>query len=144
MADPLSISASVVGFVVPALEGTRLLIDTLRAIRDAPKALQDIETDLRSVEASLKSLKGIDESQLRLLSEQVYDQCQDTIDRYKSACKGFRDDIQRFTKRTRDGKLSWQDKLNVGFFNRKRVEGMARQLQSCKLALASVFSVAIL
>ena len=93
MADPLSISASVVGFVVPALEGTRLLIDTLRAIRDAPKALQDIETDLRSVEASLESLKGIDESQLRLLSEQVYDQCQDTIDRYKSACKGFRDDI---------------------------------------------------
>lgn len=144
MSDPLSISASVVGLVVPALEGTRLLVDTLRAIRDAPKALQDIETDLKSVEASLGSLKGIDESQLKLLSEQVYDQCRDTISRYKSACDGFRGDIQRCTKRTRDGKLSWRDKVNVGFFNKKRIEGMSRQLQSCKLTLNSVLSVATL
>lgn len=40
MADPLSIAASVVGVTVPALHGTRLLLDELQNLKDAPKAVK--------------------------------------------------------------------------------------------------------
>ena len=36
MADPLSITASVVGITVPALHGTRLLLDDLERLKDTP------------------------------------------------------------------------------------------------------------
>lgn len=138
MADPLSISASVVGLVVPALEGTRLLIDNVRSIKDAPKALEDIRADLKSVEASLESLKSIDDSQMRQLPERVNEQCREMISRYRSACNDFHEDLQRYTKHSRDGELSWRDKLHVGFLSKQRIAGMARQLQSCKLTINSV------
>jgi hypothetical protein len=58
--DPLSITASVVGIVMPALDGTRLLLDDLQQLKDAPKVvkrlvekgqrLTKIGNDLRSAE----------------------------------------------------------------------------------------------
>lgn len=144
MADPLSISASVVGLVVPALEGTRLLIENVRNIKDAPKALKDVEADLKSVEASLESLADLDASQMSQLPERVNEQCGDTISRYSSVCSDFRADLARYTRRSRDGKLSWRDKLNVGFFSKQRISGMARQLKSCKLTINSVVGIATL
>ncbi len=50
MADPLSIGASVVGVIVPALHGMRLLLDDLEKIKDAPKAVKRLEADVRSVD----------------------------------------------------------------------------------------------
>ena len=43
MADPLSIGASVIGIIVLALHGSRLLLDDLQAIIDVPKALETLK-----------------------------------------------------------------------------------------------------
>jgi hypothetical protein len=40
MADPLSITASAVGIIVPALHGTRLLLEDLQQLKDAPKTVK--------------------------------------------------------------------------------------------------------
>jgi hypothetical protein len=144
MADPLSVTASVAGLVGLALQGTRRLIDDVNNVRDAPKSLEDLHTELASIGASLKSLEAVDESQLRLLGEHVYDQSTMAIARFTSACDGFRGDLQRWTKRSRDGKLSWRDKINIGFFKEQRIAAMARQLQSCKLSLSSIVGTATL
>jgi hypothetical protein len=56
MADPLSIAASVVGVTVPALHGTRLLLDDLQQIRDAPETVQRLKDEVRSVDMALTSL----------------------------------------------------------------------------------------
>jgi hypothetical protein len=45
----LSIGAGVVGIIVPAVHGSRLLYDP-QCITDAPKALETVKTDLSSVE----------------------------------------------------------------------------------------------
>jgi hypothetical protein len=144
MADPLSVSASVAGLVGLALQGTRRLIDDVNNVRDAPKSLEDLQTDLTSIGASLKSLEAVDESQLRLLGENVYDQSAMAIEKCASACDRFRGDLQRWTKRCRDGKLSWRDKMNIGFFKEQRIAAMAKKLQSCKLTLNSVVGTATL
>ena len=46
MADPFSIGAGVVGIIVPALDGTRLLLDDLQCIIDAPRAIETLKEDL--------------------------------------------------------------------------------------------------
>jgi hypothetical protein len=144
MPDPLSISASVAGLVGLALHGTRLLIDDVNNIRDAPRALEDLQTDLTSISSSLESLEAIDELQLKMLGDQICNQSKFAVNKCTSACDGFRGDLQRWTKRSRDGKLSWRDKTNIGFFKERRIKAMAKQLQSCKLTLNSVVSTATL
>jgi hypothetical protein len=50
MADPLSIAAGIVDVNVPALDGTRLLIDVLQNINDAPETVERLKDDVRSVD----------------------------------------------------------------------------------------------
>lgn len=53
MVDPLSIAASVVGIIVPALHGTRLLLNDLQKLKDAPKAVKRLVEDVHSVDTAL-------------------------------------------------------------------------------------------
>lgn len=145
MADPLGVSASVAGLVALALHGARMLIEDVNKIIDAPKSLEDLQSDLTLVKASLESLDGIDESQLRLLGEQVYNQSMIAIQNCNSVCDGLRADLRRWTKSSGDGgKLSWRDRANIGFFKEHRIMAMAKQLQSCKLTLNSVIGTVTL
>jgi hypothetical protein len=52
MSDPLSITASVVGITVPALHGTRLLLEDLQQLKDAPKTVKRLVEDLRTGDTS--------------------------------------------------------------------------------------------
>jgi hypothetical protein len=93
---------------------------------------------------AFESLEAIDESQLKVLGDQIYNQSKFAVNNCTSACDGFRGDLQRWTKRSRDGKLSWRDKTNIGFFKERRIKAMTKRLQSCKLTLNSVVSTATL
>ena len=71
MADPFSIGASVVGVIVPALHGMRLLLDDLEKIKDAPKAVKRLEADVRSVDAALNTLQAVEGREWDLLGTTV-------------------------------------------------------------------------
>jgi hypothetical protein len=144
MSDPFTITAGVVGIVVPALHGARLLIDDLKKITDAPRVVTSLETDLTSVSSSLESLKAINEPQWQVLGSRIVDQSKAAVKTCTTACDAMRGDLQRWTRRSRDGKLSWRDKANIGFFKERRVKAMSEQLQSCKQTLSSVVGVATL
>jgi hypothetical protein len=47
---------SVVDITVPALHGTRLLLDDLEKLKDAPKTVKRLADDVHSVDAALKLL----------------------------------------------------------------------------------------
>ena len=68
MAEPFSIAVGVVGVVVPALHGTRKLVDDVTKIIDAPEAIRSLREDLTSAALALESLKAILESGLPLSS----------------------------------------------------------------------------
>ncbi|TGO25600.1 hypothetical protein BPAE_0076g00010 [Botrytis paeoniae] len=70
MADPLSITASIVGIIVPALHGTRLLLEDLQQLKDAPKTVNRLVDNVHSVDAAPKSLQSIDEREWSLLGEE--------------------------------------------------------------------------
>lgn len=144
MTDPLSAAAAVAGLVVPALHGARLLLNDLEKITDAPKAVKGLEEDLASVGASLESLKAIEEPQWYMLGDNVVERSKATIETCATSCDAMRGDLQRWTRRSRDGKLSWRDRAKIGFFKERRVKSMSEQLQSCKLTMSSVVGVATL
>jgi hypothetical protein len=144
MAEPLSVAASIVGVTVPALHGTRLLLDDLQGIIDAPKTVESLKEDLRSVDLALKSLQAVHDSEWKSLGETVADESKVAINSCTRACNTFRADLQRWTRHSEEGKLSWKDRANVGFFKQRQIKSTSEQLQTCKLTINLVVGIATL
>ena len=144
MGEPVSIAASFIGIVVPALHGTRLLLDDLRNIADAPNTIANIHVELTIIQRDLESLQAIEDPEWDALGGKVADQSRTAVSNCSKTCDALRSDLQRWTKRTRDGKLSWRDRANVGFFKERQIKAMIERLQSCKLTINSVVGVATL
>jgi hypothetical protein len=144
MADPLSITASVVGIIVPALHGTRLLLGDLQQLSDATKTIKRLTDDVQSVHATLELLQGVEDGDWKSLGQNVAKQSKATISSCTQACNLFRADLQKWTRHSEDGKLTWLDRANVGFFKKDQAKAMSEQLQSCKLAINLIVGVATL
>lgn len=144
MADPLSIAASIVGVTLPALEGTKLLINTLDQIRDAPKTITRLSQDVRSVETALGLLQRLEDRDWEPLGTTVADNSKTAINNYEKACKVFTTDLQQWTQHSGDGKLAWQDRARIGFWKTAQIKAMSDQLQNCKLSINTVVSIATL
>jgi hypothetical protein len=61
MANPLSITASVVRIIGPALYTMRPLLQDLQQLKDAPKTVKRLVEDVQSVDTALKLLQCIEE-----------------------------------------------------------------------------------
>jgi hypothetical protein len=142
MTDPLSVTAAVVGIAVPALHGTRLLLNDLEKLQDAPKTVKRLTDDVRSVNSALELLRGVDEREWELLGTSVAEHSKNTISSCTQACDFFRTELQNWTKHSEDGKLAWQDRTKVGFFKQGQIKAMSDQLQNCKLTINSIVGIA--
>jgi hypothetical protein len=94
MADPLSIDASVVGVIIPALHGMRLLLNDLENIKDAPKAVKRLEANVCSVNTALNTLQAVEGRKWDFLGTTVAEQSKTTISSCKQTCNLFRSDLQ--------------------------------------------------
>lgn len=142
--EPLSVAAGVVGIVVPALHGTRILLDGLQRIIDAPKAVESLNAALTSIDTVLQSLQSIDVTEWHLFGDSVLVSSKTAIEGCKNACENFRSELLRWTKRSRDGRLSWRTRAKIGFFKEHQVQAMSEHLQTCKITCTLVFGVATL
>ena len=144
MGDPLSTAASVVGIVVPALHGIRLLLDDLEKLSDAPETVENLKAEIRLVEATIQSFLTITEPQWQALGTSIVEQSKTTLITCKESCKKFKADLLGWTRHSRDGKLSWQDRARVGFLKQNRIEAMSVQLRGYQGSLSLVASTATL
>jgi hypothetical protein len=144
MTDPLSAAASIIGIVVPALHATRLLFDDIQNIAEAPKAVASLEEDLRSVQLALQALKAVDSPDWEQLGQEVVDESKFTITTCTSACDQFKNDLRHWTKHSDNGKLSWRDRANVGFFKQQRIKSLSGKLQACKMTINTTVNIATL
>ena len=144
MPDPLSVAASIVGITIPALHGTRLLLDNLNKIIDAPQAVQNLKADVTSAEMALQSLRAIKDPEWEVLGGTIADQSKAAIKNCARACGSFRDDLQRWTRHSEEGRLSWQDRAKVGFFKERQIKAMSEHLQSCTITFTSAVGIATL
>lgn len=144
MTDPLSVSASVVGLIGGALQATKFLLDELQRIIDAPKTIRRLVGDVQSVDAAVKLLGSVGSNEWDLLGEDIAEQSKATINSCAQACDLFRTGLQRWTKNSEDGKLTWKDRTKVGIFKQGQIKAMSEQLQNCKLTIITTVGVAAL
>lgn len=144
MTDPLSVAAGIVGIVVPALHGARLLVNDLERITGAPEAIAKLRQDADAVKTNLDLLQAIGEEDWALLGLEVTRHSKATIESCDTACNAIREDLQRWTKRSKGGSLSWHDRVNVGFFKDHQLKAHSTQLQTYKLTLSSIVGTASL
>lgn len=142
MGEPLSTAAGVVGIVVPAMHGTRLLLNDIEKIRGAPATVAELKKELEGVVLATERLKVVEPSELESLG--VATQSLSAIKTCDEACETFRKDLQRWTKHSEDGKLSWRDRINVGFFQDENIKSLSTRLQTCKTTLILAVSTATL
>ncbi|MCJ1360714.1 MAG: hypothetical protein MMC33_010723, partial [Icmadophila ericetorum] len=142
MADPLSITASVVGIAIPALKATQLLLKDLQQLKDAPKTVKRLMEDVQSVNKELALLRGIADTDWELLGAGVDEHAKTIFNSCTQACGLFQTNLQRWTRHSEDGKLAWLDRTSVGFFKQRQIKAMSEQLSNCKLAINSVSTIA--
>jgi hypothetical protein len=140
MADPLSVTASVVGITTAALQGVQFLVQTIDGVKGAPDTIKGVSTDLRAVQAVLQSLVEtvqVDSSQI-VLSEQI----KHAVGNCKRACGAFRLQIEHWMERSTQDKMFWVDRWKVGLFGLERIKTFRGQLSDCKGTLSIALSTA--
>jgi hypothetical protein len=116
----------------------------LERIIDAPKAVTRLQEDIDSVNGSLTLLKDIDEATWTSLGPAVLQHSSAAVRSCEPACDEIRGDIQRWTKRSKAGTLSWRDRVDVGFFKDKQLQALSGRLQAYKLTFTSIVGIATL
>lgn len=144
MADPLSISASIVGIVVPVLHGTRLLLNDLEKIKNAPDTVEKLKEDVASISASVAFLKEIEDDVWASLGQELANHSKAALQSCDTACDAVRGDLQRWTKRSKGGTLSWLDRVNVGFFRDHQLKAHSSRLHTYRLTFNSIVGTATL
>jgi hypothetical protein len=144
MAEAIGVAGSIVGIVATALHVIRKVVDDVRNIHDAPDTLKTLQSDLNLADRALESLQDIDEPQWEFLGEAVVKHAKVTVTSCTEACSTFEAALKKWTKRSTDGKLSWRDRGNIGFFNQSQIKSMSQQLQNCHTMITSMASTATL
>ncbi|KAJ5904127.1 hypothetical protein N7504_006510 [Penicillium tannophilum] len=142
MADPLSITAGIVGIVGPALHGVRLLSKDLKQIKDAPGNVVALQGSIGSVERSLVSLNTIGDKAWESLG--VAESTKTTIKMCGETCDEFRLDLQRWTKHSKGDSLSLLDRSKIGFWKQHHIDSMEKKLLNCQVTITEVVSIATL
>lgn len=142
--DPLSITASLVGIIVPALHGVRTLLEDIQDLLDAPAQVKLLRDWLISTGHALDSLRNVSDTQWESLGEEIVNQARSAIQLCTESCDKLRAAFEEWTRHSSDGKLSRRDRVEIGFFRQSQMKSMSDQLQFCNITLASVASTATL
>jgi hypothetical protein len=138
--DPISITASVAGMTMAALQSAQFLIKTIDNIREAPVTVTSISTDLRTVQPALQSLARAlqDSSSQIILSEQI----KQAVENCDIACRAFHSQVEHWMKHSTEDKMFWMDRWRVGLFGLERIKTFKAQLGDCKSTLTVALSTA--
>ena len=102
MADPLSITASLLAVIAAAMQSTKSLYETVKRFKDRNKTLrrlQDELKDLTNILDSLAQVTNAEQSMLTLL--------QGPIERCSQVCREFEQSMEGFGGKSKTGFRDW-------------------------------------
>ncbi|THW47930.1 hypothetical protein D6D21_03160 [Aureobasidium pullulans] len=135
MADPLSITAGVLGIAATAAHSIHLLVELIDRIKDAPIAVQRSRDDLKFVESVIHTLRSeLDGIVNAAKWEQLIEasKLKQALKSLKGGCDSLNLTLMGLTKRSAPGeKLSFRDGVNLVLHSSK-LDQLSLQLSSCK------------
>ena len=102
MADPLSITASVLAVVTAAIASTRSLSETVKRYKDRDKTLRKLHEELEDLLNILEALGKISDSDASVLSL-----LKGPIIRCSQICRDFDNSMREFNDKSRTGFRDW-------------------------------------
>ena len=147
MADPLSITASVVTVAGLAYCSSKSLYDLISTIHNAPQTFLDLNHSLLALSQSLKLLESnlTHENVARKSKSQIacLQQVKPTLEGCNRACVDFQKKMEELTSHSKDGKRSFRDSVKLSFHG-KSVADFRVRLSDWKESLSIALDVALL
>lgn len=126
MADPLSITASIIGIIGVTGQGVGLLSDTIQNIRHAPESIRTIQTGLHQLKPLLSKLElAITEEPADLV---LCPEIRDALAVCNRACTEFSVSLTHWTRHSSDEKTSLLDNAKIGILRQGRIRSLNDQL----------------
>ncbi|KAI1213193.1 uncharacterized protein F4807DRAFT_413235 [Annulohypoxylon truncatum] len=143
MADPLSITASVIAVATLAYQSLKSLSNTISALKHAPENLKDLRNDLDILQSLLDSLqkelgstKSVNQTQ-----SLTFGRLKPALDDCKAACDGFNAKLIRLTSHSGTDHVNWFDRLRLQF-KEDDILLFKAKLANCKQTLDIALGVA--
>ena len=102
MADPLSISVSVLAVITAAVQSTKSLNETVKRFKDRNKTLRRLQDELEDLANILNSLTQVISAETSMLAL-----LQGPIDRCSQVCHEFEQSIKVFGGKSKTGIRDW-------------------------------------
>ncbi|KAJ5474094.1 hypothetical protein N7475_003660 [Penicillium sp. IBT 31633x] len=102
MADPLSITASVLAVITAAVQSTKSLCETVKRFKDRNKTLRRLQDELEDLTRIFDSLIHVINAEASILAL-----LQGPIDRCSQVCREFEQSMQDFNKKSKTGFRDW-------------------------------------
>jgi hypothetical protein len=114
--DDISTTANIISLIVSAAYTACILLDNINSILGAPEIIILMRQDLESLKKALASLDRMPSVDLDLLGPEIVINIKSVFNLCNQACVKFSADLRRWTRHLDDGKLSWLEKVEIGFF----------------------------
>lgn len=102
MADPLSITASILAVITAAVQSTKSLYDTIVRFKRRDKTLLRLQNEIYDILGILDSLKQVLDSETSMLAL-----LQGPIERCGQICSEFEQSMETFNRKSKIGFLDW-------------------------------------
>ena len=102
MADPLSITASVLAVIAAAAQSTKSLYETIKRFKDRNKTLRRLQDELRDLANILDSLTEVTNAEASMLTL-----LQGPIERCSQVCREFEQSMEVFNGKSKTGFRDW-------------------------------------
>ncbi|OAQ58982.1 hypothetical protein VFPPC_11477 [Pochonia chlamydosporia 170] len=102
MADPLSISASVLAVLTAAIQSTKSLYEAVKRFKDRNKTLRRLQDELEDLGNILNSLKEAIDAEASVMAL-----LQGPLDRCSQVCREFEQQMKVFTGKSKTGFRDW-------------------------------------
>ncbi|KAJ5198201.1 uncharacterized protein N7498_007318 [Penicillium cinerascens] len=102
MADPLSITASLLAVITAAVQSTKALRETIIRFKDRDKTLTRLQNELHDLFTILDSLKQVIDTEASML-----ELLQGPIERCTQVCREFEQSMETFGRKSKTGFRDW-------------------------------------
>lgn len=102
MADPLSVTASVLAVVIAAIQSTKSLTETVKRFKGRDKTLRRLNDELEDLTKILSALKEVCQSE-----ESMMELLQGPVGRCRQLCSEFENSMKEFSGKSKTGLRDW-------------------------------------
>jgi hypothetical protein len=137
--DPLSITAAAIGISGAAVASIASVRNTISNIQDAEDVMGDIRTQLERIQRPLDSLETLTITTSGTLAASTEALTKsgvaEAVNSCGKACAAFDKKLQKWTRHSSDGKLSFRDKVTVGVWNKEKILTFKTRVETCQLSV---------